>query len=45
MLLRGWYERAVLDYSQFVADVEGRVEDVEKGVRRAERAQTAEAGL
>ncbi len=41
--VRAWYEAGVLDYSRFVADVEGRVERVERGVRRAERAREAEA--
>ncbi|KAM7198506.1 nuclear distribution protein [Rhypophila sp. PSN 637] len=35
--LREWYEGEVLEYGQFVADVEGRVEKVEMGIRRVER--------
>ncbi|RYO84301.1 hypothetical protein DL766_008144 [Monosporascus sp. MC13-8B] len=38
-VVRRWYERRVLDYSDFVADVEGRVERAERAVRRAERAR------
>ncbi|KAK3934908.1 nuclear distribution protein [Diplogelasinospora grovesii] len=36
-VLRRWYEGRMLRYSQFVADIEGRIEEVEMGVRRAER--------
>ncbi|RYP15762.1 hypothetical protein DL765_005488 [Monosporascus sp. GIB2] len=39
VVVRRWYERRVLDYSDFVADVEGRVEKAERAVRRAERAR------
>ena len=42
-LVRGWYEGRMLGYSQFVADVEGRVGRVETGVRRVEKAREVEA--
>lgn len=35
-LVRAWYEGPVLKYGKFVADAEGRVEDVENIVLRAE---------
>ncbi|KAH8879361.1 nuclear distribution protein [Thozetella sp. PMI_491] len=35
-VLRSWYEGRVLGYSQFVANVEGRVEKIERSVKRAE---------
>lgn len=35
-VVRAWYEGRVLKYSKFVADAEGRVQDVEKTVLRAE---------
>ena len=35
-VVRKWYEERVVGYGSFVADVEGRVERVEKKVRRAE---------
>lgn len=35
--VRGWYERGVVEYGDFVADVEGRVELLERSVRRAEK--------
>ncbi len=41
-LVRSWYEGGVLGRSRFVADIEGRVEKVESGVRRAERARADE---
>jgi hypothetical protein len=44
-VLRTWYEDGVLGTSQFVADVEGRVEKVERQVRRAEREREAEGTL
>lgn len=34
--VRAWYEQRVVGYGAFVADVEGRVERVERAVRRAE---------
>ena len=43
-VIREWYESRVLGYGNFIADVEGRVEKVERAVRRAEglRARAAE---
>ncbi|KAB5528963.1 nuclear distribution protein [Coniochaeta sp. 2T2.1] len=41
-VLRQWYEERVLGYGDWVADVEGRVEGVEAGFRRAERRRAAE---
>jgi hypothetical protein len=41
-LMRRWYEGGVLGGGQGVADVEGRVERVERMVRRAERLRDAE---
>lgn len=35
--VRHWYESSVVGYGAFVADVEGRVEGVERDVRRVER--------
>lgn len=35
-VVRGWYEGRVVGYGGFVADIEGRVERVERKVRRAE---------
>jgi hypothetical protein len=34
--LRAWYEGSVMARSQFMADVEGRVQRVEQAVRRVE---------
>lgn len=36
-VIRNWYEGSVLGNSRFMADVEGRVEKIERRVRRAER--------
>lgn len=36
-VIRQWYEKDVMGYSAFVAGVEGRIEAVERGVRRAEK--------
>lgn len=36
-VIKGWYGRGVVDYGEFVADVEGRVGRVETSVRRAEK--------
>ena len=44
-VLRTWYEGRVLRYGSWVADVEGRVETVERGVRRAERRTEAERAV
>ena len=43
-VIRAWYESRVLGYGNFIADVEGRVEKVERAVRRTEglRARAAE---
>ncbi|KAI0204195.1 hypothetical protein F4808DRAFT_457295 [Astrocystis sublimbata] len=38
-LVRSWYQRDIMRYSDFVAGVEGRVERVERDVRRVERAR------
>ncbi|KAI0003954.1 hypothetical protein F4779DRAFT_621635 [Xylariaceae sp. FL0662B] len=38
-VVRQWYERDVMGYSNFVAGVEGRVERAERAVRRVERAR------
>lgn len=35
--MREWYEGRVLKYGDFVADLEGRVEDIEMGIRREEK--------
>jgi len=35
--MREWYEGRVLQYGDFVADLEGRVEDIEMGIRREEK--------
>lgn len=40
-VLRTWYESSVLERSQFMADVEGRVQKVERSVRRAEHEREA----
>ncbi len=42
-VVRTWYEGRVLGYSQFIADVEGRVEKAEKNVRRVERLKEMDA--
>lgn len=44
-VLQAWYQQGVLGVSDFVADVEGRVEMVERRVRRAEREKEAAAAL
>ncbi|KAI0125352.1 nuclear distribution protein [Xylariales sp. AK1849] len=36
-VVRRWYEGSVVGYGDFVAGIEGRVEGVERGVRRLER--------
>lgn len=41
-VVRRWYEARVVRYGGFVADVEGRVEGLERVVRRTERARDAE---
>ncbi|KAK7985584.1 nuclear distribution protein [Apiospora saccharicola] len=37
--IRQWYEQSVVGYSDFVANAEGRIERVERGVRRVEKAR------
>jgi hypothetical protein len=44
-VIRDWYEHGFLNSSQFVANVEGRVEQVERSIRRAEREKEAEATM
>ncbi|KAK1480133.1 nuclear distribution protein [Colletotrichum cuscutae] len=44
-VLQAWYQQGVLGVSDFVADVEGRVEMIERRVRRAEREKEAAAAL
>jgi hypothetical protein len=44
-VVRAWYEGRVLRYGECVADVEGRVEKVERGVRRRERAREMEEAV
>lgn len=39
VLVRKWYESGVVGYGDFVAGVEGRVERMERQVRRAEKAR------
>jgi hypothetical protein len=41
-VVRGWYEGPFLQRSQHLAEVEGRVERVERNVRRAEREREEE---
>lgn len=36
-VLRSWYESSILSNSQLLADVEGRVEKIERQVKRVER--------
>jgi hypothetical protein len=42
--VRAWYEGGVVRYGVELADVEGRLEKVERGVRRAARVREEEAG-
>lgn len=44
-VIRNWYETSVLSGSQFMAEVEGRVEKVERRVRRVEHDKKAEKEL
>ena len=39
VVVRQWYEHNVMNYSNFVASVESRVENAERVVRRVERAR------
>lgn len=41
-VIRSWYESSVMGNAQFMADVEGRIEKVERQVRRAEREREEE---
>lgn len=42
-VVRKWYEERVVGYGSLIADVEGRVESVERKVRRAEALRDKEA--
>ncbi|POS81198.1 nuclear distribution protein [Diaporthe helianthi] len=42
-VVRKWYEERVVGYGSFIAEVEGRVEGVERKVRRAEALRDREA--
>ncbi|KAJ0122963.1 hypothetical protein N8I77_010051 [Diaporthe amygdali] len=42
-VVRKWYEEKVVGYGRFIADVEGRVEGVERKVRRAEALREKES--
>ncbi|OLN96468.1 hypothetical protein CCHL11_00868 [Colletotrichum chlorophyti] len=44
-VLKIWYQHGVLGVSEFVADVEGRVERAERRVRRAEREKEEAAAI
>ncbi|KAJ0163926.1 hypothetical protein CTA2_2097 [Colletotrichum tanaceti] len=44
-VLKRWYQQSILGASEFVADVERRVELVERRVRRAERAKEEAAAI
>ncbi|KAM0277781.1 hypothetical protein ACHAQH_005574 [Verticillium albo-atrum] len=44
-VISGWYEDGILSASRFVADVESRVEKVERRVRRAVKQQEAAEAL
>ncbi|KAI8234826.1 hypothetical protein COL154_003903 [Colletotrichum chrysophilum] len=44
-VLKNWYQQGVLGASEFVADVEGRVERAERRVRRAEREKEEAAAI
>ena len=41
-VVRAWYEQGVLRNSDTLADLEGRIEAVERGVRRREREKESE---
>ncbi|KAK4186352.1 hypothetical protein QBC35DRAFT_387495 [Podospora australis] len=41
--VKAWYEGGVLRYGRFVADQEGRLEKVERGLRRIEKLRETEA--
>ncbi|PHH90817.1 hypothetical protein CDD83_2571 [Cordyceps sp. RAO-2017] len=42
ILVRSWYQYRLLASSQFIADAQGRMEEVERRVRRRERAKEEE---
>ena len=42
-VLRGWYEKRIIGYGQFVADAESRIEQSERAVRRAEKLNEPES--
>ncbi|KAF6817680.1 nuclear distribution protein [Colletotrichum musicola] len=44
-VLKNWYRQGVMGASEFVADLEGRAERVERRVRRAEREQVEAAAI
>lgn len=44
-VLKNWYQQGVIGASEFVADVEGRVERAERRVRRAEREKEEAAAI
>lgn len=44
-VMRAWYEGRVLRYGQAVAEVEGRFEKVEMGIRRMERVREMDAAI
>lgn len=44
-VLKNWYQQRVLGASEFVADIEGRVERLERRVRRAEREKKEAAAI
>ncbi|WYZ39593.1 hypothetical protein EsH8_III_001507 [Colletotrichum jinshuiense] len=44
-VLKTWYQQGILGVSEFVADIEGRVERVERRVRRAEREKVDAAAI
>jgi hypothetical protein len=37
IVVRHWYEHGVMGYSDFIAGVEGRIERVERALRRVEK--------
>ncbi|KAF6821113.1 nuclear distribution protein [Colletotrichum plurivorum] len=44
-VLKNWYQQGVMGASEFVADLEGRAERIERRVRRAEREQVEAAAI
>lgn len=45
VLVARWYEERIVRYGELVAGVEGRVERVERGIRRVERAREGEENM